>query len=106
MKALWTLGDMAAATGGELVAAPAAAISGFSIDTRSLKSGDAFIALTGEANDGHAYVADALKKGAAVAVVAQVKRATLPAEGRFLLVDEPLAALNRLSISHNNPRYS
>lgn len=97
MTALWTLGDMAAAMGGALVASPTDPISGFSIDTRSLKTGDAFVALTGEANDGHAYVAEALKKGAAVAIVAQSKRAALPAEGRFLLVDEPLAALNRLA---------
>ena len=46
-----------------------AAVTGISIDTRTLEPGDAFFAITGEARNGHDFVADALEKGAALAVV-------------------------------------
>ena len=42
---------------------------GLSIDTRTLVPGDLFVALVGEGRDGHAFVADALAKGAAGAMV-------------------------------------
>jgi UDP-N-acetylmuramoyl-tripeptide--D-alanyl-D-alanine ligase len=41
----------------------------FSTDTRTLVPGDAFVALRGERFDGHAFVRDALRAGAAVLVV-------------------------------------
>ena len=45
------------------------AATGVSIDTRTLQPGDLFVALQGEAGDGHDFVADALAKGAAGAMV-------------------------------------
>ena len=44
-------------------------ISGFSIDTRTISSGDLFIAIRGDRFDGNAYVADAVTKGAVAAIV-------------------------------------
>src|SRR5581483_9655243 len=38
-------------------------------DTRALQPGDTFLALRGERFDGHAYVAEALSKGASAVVV-------------------------------------
>jgi UDP-N-acetylmuramoyl-tripeptide--D-alanyl-D-alanine ligase len=35
----------------------------FSIDSRTVKPGDFFIALSGKQNDGHAFIADVIKKG-------------------------------------------
>ena len=46
-----------------------AAVTGISIDTRTLAPGDAFFAIQGEARDGHDFVAAALAKGAGLAVV-------------------------------------
>ena len=43
-------------------------IDGFSIDSRSLRRGDLFVAIRGDRFDGHAFVADALG-GAPVAQV-------------------------------------
>ena len=63
---LWTAAEAEAATGGR--ASRDFAASGVSIDTRSLVSGDLFIALKG-ARDGHGFVADAFAKQAAAAVV-------------------------------------
>jgi len=63
---LWTAEEIAAATGGALGAGFAA--TGVSIDTRSLEPGDLFVALAG-VRDGHEFVAQAMAKGAAGALV-------------------------------------
>ena len=43
--------------------------TGYSIDSRTLSPGDLFFALGGEVNDGHRFVPDVLRHGAATAVV-------------------------------------
>ncbi|MEO1092765.1 MAG: UDP-N-acetylmuramoyl-tripeptide--D-alanyl-D-alanine ligase [Pseudomonadota bacterium] len=92
MSDLWTSREAMAATGGTTLGDWRA--SGVSIDSRSLVPGDLFVALVVE-RDGHAYVADALAKGAAAAVVAR------PVEGidrdRQLLVDDTQRALEHLA---------
>ncbi|WP_232475220.1 Mur ligase domain-containing protein, partial [Neoroseomonas rubea] len=66
MTALWTAAELRAATGGTLAAD--VAVSGISIDTRTIAPGDLFVALRA-ARDGHEFVADALARGAAAALV-------------------------------------
>jgi UDP-N-acetylmuramoyl-tripeptide--D-alanyl-D-alanine ligase len=66
---LWSAAEATQATGGKSAVSWNA--SGVSIDTRSLERGDLFVALTGEARDGHEFVADALAKGAAAALVSR-----------------------------------
>ena len=46
-------------------------ISGASLDTRTLKPGSLFIALNGLSLDGHDYLKDAFRRGAAAALVTQ-----------------------------------
>ena len=70
MSALWTSQELEAATLG--CAQRAFDVQGISIDTRTLKRGDLFIALHGENRDGHHFVSAALDKGAAGALVSQV----------------------------------
>ncbi|MEM7073451.1 MAG: UDP-N-acetylmuramoyl-tripeptide--D-alanyl-D-alanine ligase [Pseudomonadota bacterium] len=65
----WTADAAAAATGG-LVTGEFSA-TGVSIDSRTIKPGDLFVALK-DVRDGHAFVADALKRGAAAAMVDHV----------------------------------
>ncbi len=43
--------------------------TGVSIDTRTLRPGDVYVAIKGETHDGHAFVAEAFKKGAVAAIV-------------------------------------
>jgi UDP-N-acetylmuramoyl-tripeptide--D-alanyl-D-alanine ligase len=90
MTALWTAHDLLEATGGAM-ATPFWA-TGVSIDTRTIQPGDLFIALQGDTTDGHAFVADALAKGAAGAMVHR----HVPDTARLLLVDDTLAGLHRL----------
>ena len=90
MRPLWNAEDLLNATGGTM--AEKFAATGVSIDTRTLLPGDLFIALVGDSGDGHDHVAAALAKGAAGALVHRsVSRAR-----NLLLVDDTMAALNRL----------
>lgn len=90
MTALWTPHDLLEATGGTMETPFAA--NGVSIDTRTLQPDDLFVALQGEAGDGHAFVADAVAKGAAGAMVHR----DVPEASHLLLVDDTLAGLHRL----------
>lgn len=93
MRLLWTAEEMVEATGGTM-RAPFAA-TGVCIDSRQLQRGDLFIALAGDARDGHAFVVDALARGAAGALIHR-DIAGLPADAPVLLVDDTLAGLTRL----------
>lgn len=67
-------------------------------DARQAEPGDLFIALRGERFDGHAFVADAAAAGAAAALVARAWADEHPdAPLPLLVVDDPLAALQRLA---------
>jgi UDP-N-acetylmuramoyl-tripeptide--D-alanyl-D-alanine ligase len=62
--------DVAAAVGGRISGDPAAVVvRGASVDSRRVAAGSLFVALRGEREDGHAYVADALRAGAVAALV-------------------------------------
>ncbi len=61
-----------------------------STDTRTLKKGDVFWALVGEQHDGHDFVEDAFRKGAAFAVVAADR---VPQTGPVVVVPDTLKAL-------------
>jgi UDP-N-acetylmuramoyl-tripeptide--D-alanyl-D-alanine ligase len=85
MMPLWSTRDLLEATGGEM-RAPFDA-TGVSIDTRTLVSGDLFVALCGETGDGHDFVSQAFSKGAAGAMV------HWEMTGRALVVDDTLRGL-------------
>src|SRR3954471_8437204 len=72
-------------------------VPGLSIDTRTLKTGEAFFAIQGENRDGHAFVEAALQAGAGLAVVAREKQGAMPQDAPLLIVDDVLAALNDLA---------
>ena len=91
MNWLWTGAELAAATGTPVAIA---GVAGVSIDTRSLKPGDLFVALHDQ-RDGHDFVADALDKGAAAALVARALPGVAPE--RLIIVPDPLAALGQMA---------
>ena len=90
MTALWPADELAAATSGLMPRAFDA--TGVSIDTRSLRPGDLFVALVAQ-TDGHAHAAAALTRGAAGVMV---HRKAVPAEASALLVIDTLAGLQAL----------
>ena len=89
---LWTSDEAVAATGGRTTAPWAA--GGVSIDTRTLQTGDLFVALK-DVRDGHDFVAQALEKGAAAALVSRVPEG-LSSGAPLLVVPDVLKALEDL----------
>ncbi|MBL9074162.1 UDP-N-acetylmuramoyl-tripeptide--D-alanyl-D-alanine ligase [Tabrizicola sp.] len=86
---LWTSSDAAQATGGQVTKAWQA--HGVSIDTRTLARGDLFVALK-DVRDGHDFVAQALEKGAAAALVSRVPEGVAD-DAPLLVVPDVLQAL-------------
>jgi UDP-N-acetylmuramoyl-tripeptide--D-alanyl-D-alanine ligase len=72
-----------------------AVAAGYSIDSRTLQSGDLFFAVRGERLDGHAYVDAALQRGAVAAVVEQAHVERFGDKTRLLVVEDTLLALQR-----------
>jgi UDP-N-acetylmuramoyl-tripeptide--D-alanyl-D-alanine ligase len=72
-------------------------VPGLSIDTRTIKPGEAFFAIQGENRDGHEFVEAALQAGAGLAVVERQKMAAMPQGAPLLIADDALAGLNDLA---------
>ncbi len=92
MNALWTSAEAVAATGG--VSARDWVAGGVSIDTRTVQPGDLFVALKDE-RDGHDFVAEALARGAAAALVSRVPDG-VAADAPLLVVNDALTGLRDL----------
>ncbi len=94
-KPLWTVGEMVKAVRGKCPLPAGTAVSGVSIDSRSLAPDEAFVALRGLSRDGHAFVEAALAQGASRAIVEHDFKAPR-GEKRLLRVADTLQALNDL----------
>jgi UDP-N-acetylmuramoyl-tripeptide--D-alanyl-D-alanine ligase len=77
-------------------------VTGFSIDSRTLAAGQAFVALKGPRFDGHDFVPQALERGAAVCVVSEERRMTYPSDIHKHLI----GVLNTLEALHQLARYA
>ena len=86
---LWDAQSIAEATGGQ--ASAEFASSGVEIDSRDVRPGDLFVALKGEALDGHQFLDAAFAKGAAAALVDR------PVPYPHVLVEDTGAALRALA---------
>ncbi|RUO98331.1 UDP-N-acetylmuramoylalanyl-D-glutamyl-2,6-diaminopimelate--D-alanyl-D-alanine ligase [Hyphomicrobium sp.] len=91
MKPLWTSSQLIAALGVEPDGGDGVAVTGISIDTRTLQAGDLFVALKDQ-RDGHEFVSTAFKAGAAAALVS-TGYTRQPGDGVLFRVSDPLAAL-------------
>ncbi|MCR9125268.1 MAG: UDP-N-acetylmuramoyl-tripeptide--D-alanyl-D-alanine ligase [Rhodobacteraceae bacterium] len=89
---LWSAAEAAAATGGRAIGNWC--VDGVSIDTRSLRPGDLFVALKA-ARDGHDFVARALEQGAGAALVSRIPDGVAP-DAPLLVADDALTALEDL----------
>ncbi|RNJ62073.1 MAG: UDP-N-acetylmuramoyl-tripeptide--D-alanyl-D-alanine ligase [Porphyrobacter sp. IPPAS B-1204] len=87
--ALWSAAEIAAATGG--TASHDFQASGVEMDSRDVKPGDVFVALKGEAMDGHRFIDAAFAKGAVAAIVDR------PVDFPHVLVGDTTAALHALA---------
>jgi UDP-N-acetylmuramoyl-tripeptide--D-alanyl-D-alanine ligase len=92
---LWTAQEAAKAVSGKADGQWSAI--GVSIDSRTVKSGDLFIALIGENHDGHRFVADALQRGAVAAIVS--KPVLGVEDSKLLYVEDTFKALQNLGVA-------
>src|SRR5258706_8191176 len=97
----WTIAQVAGAVGTRPGTGldPLARVAGVSIDSRTIRAGELFIAIHGPSHDGHDHVASALERGAIAAVVAegQLPRYASPVGGRCLAVADTFEALKQLA---------
>jgi len=70
---------------------------GYSIDSRTIRSGELFFAVHGERLDGHDFVEAALERDAAAAVVRNDQLHRYPEKSHLLAVDDTLVALQTLA---------
>lgn len=94
---LWTFADLVTASGGKADGTPAAAITGFTFDTRALVPGNVFVALKDQ-RDGHDFVTNAFNAGASLAIVSQAYERK-PGDGPLLRTADPLLALGRIGVA-------
>ena len=87
--ALWDSAEIAEVTGGK--ASHEFQASGVEMDSRDVQSGDVFVALIGEAMDGHKFLPKAFEKGAVAAIVDR------PVDFPHVLVKDTSAALQALA---------
>jgi len=94
---MFSIGEIARIVDGELVGAGSAAPTGFTADSRRVGPGDLFFALPGARTNGHAFLEDALSRGACGAVLSDRARRPASVQGLVFVADvrEALLALAR-----------
>ncbi|HEV8402126.1 MAG TPA: UDP-N-acetylmuramoyl-tripeptide--D-alanyl-D-alanine ligase [Candidatus Limnocylindrales bacterium] len=96
--AAFTADDLVRLTGGRLLARSGRPIRGAAVDSRLVEPGQLFVALPGEHVDGHAFLADAVARGAAALVIARpIADPDAFGDVTVVRVAEPLAALGALA---------
>lgn len=71
-------------------------VHGFSFSTATLQKGQAFVALNGQNQDGHFYLAEAWAKGASLLIAEKDKVDFVPEGASYILVPSTYEALNCL----------
>jgi UDP-N-acetylmuramoyl-tripeptide--D-alanyl-D-alanine ligase len=96
-----TLDEAAEITGGKLQGTDMPIGPALRTDSRKVQKGDGFIALPGTNTDGHAFIDDALCRGASYIVVEEDKAGSFIFESAgdvpFLVVDDTSSALRKLA---------
>ncbi len=87
--ALWNAAEIAEATGGTLHGGDFR-VSGVATDSREIVEGHLFVAMRGEAMDGHRFIEGAFQRGATAAIVER------PVDGPHVLVEDSFSALQAL----------
>src|SRR5262249_45541751 len=97
----WTIAQMADVLEARTEAGldPLARLAGVSIDSRTIRSGELFVAIHGPRHDGHDHVAAALGSGGIAALVAGEKVGSYPdaTRAKCVVVDDTFGALKRFA---------
>jgi UDP-N-acetylmuramoyl-tripeptide--D-alanyl-D-alanine ligase len=90
-----TFQEILEATGGRLLHGKLNGVRGISIDSRTMREGDIFVALKGLRFDGHDFIHDALNRG--FGAIVSVPPVAPPAGKAIILVDNTLRALQGIA---------
>lgn len=94
----WSLDEILRATGGRLIRQGARSVFGEVVtDSKSVKEGSVFIALKGQRFDGHRFLGDAIRRGAACVLVHKRPALTKLKDATAIQVGDTLAALGDLA---------
>ena len=69
-------------------------VIGISTDSRDIKEGDLYIAITGEKVDGHSFLTDVFDKGASTALVS---KPVAESRGKQIKIDDPINAIGKVA---------
>src|SRR5689334_19296802 len=92
-----TLDEITKAVGGTLEGPATTKVRGYSIDSRTLNSGELFFAIKGPRFDGHAFIDQVFAKKGAAVVVEQGWKPPLPPPGAVIRVASTSDALQQLA---------
>ena len=92
------LSEIVAATGGRLVRGEETLVPGVSIDTRTLRPGELYVAIRGKRLDGHLFCGKAVELGAVGVVVDS--EAAVPAGAVGIVVADTTEALGHIAVRH------
>ena len=96
----FSVGDIARATGGTVLAGDAGAAAGRILtNSQDVKAGSTFLALRGERHDGHTFLAAAARQGAACLVISNREAAAGIAGPAVVLVADTQEALTALGMA-------
>ena len=73
-------------------------VESFSIDTRTIKPKEVYIALRGENFDGHLFITEAIKKGASAIVLDRQVECNIP----NIIVDDSFKFMNHVAVHNRN----
>ena len=90
---IWSAAALHKATDGQLQGSPDWSASGLETDSRRVRPGDVFIALSGERHDGHDYADAAAQAGAVAMICERPVEAALPT----IIVNDSLAAIRDIA---------
>src|SRR6185369_2290797 len=101
---MFTVREIASATGGRIMGKPDKRVSGVSTDSRTVTQGRLFVPLRGERFDGHDYLAEVLAKGTGTSLVeeSRAQALTLPEDTAVVVVPDTLRALGDLAACYRS----
>ena len=99
---MFTVADIAAATGGVIHGTDDNRINGVSTDSRTVQPGQLFLALRGDRFDGHGFIKEVIARGVKVIVASELPQGDLAAGVSMVVVNDTLRSLGDLATTYRN----
>lgn len=93
--------DICSATGGRIQQCEENYFTGVSTDTRTIKPGNLFVAITGERFDGHSFINQAIQNGAS-GIIVSTQISAINSDITVIVVEDTLKAYQDIAAFHRN----